>query len=68
MKIDGNHIIADEGKVFVRKSDGLIFGEEIYLGYTWYVGGEKLDSPKLETPNDFDEIDIETPSEEEEDE
>ena len=50
------HIIADDGKVFQRISDDLIFGEEIYLGYTYYIGGVKLDEPKLEVPEDFREI------------
>ena len=59
MRIDPSndkHIIADEGKVFQRISDDLIFGEEIYLGYTYYIGGVKLDEPKLEVPEDFREI------------
>ena len=39
MTIDPNnpkHIIADEGKVFQRISDNIIFGDEIYLGLTFY--------------------------------
>ena len=60
MTVDKNnskHIIADEGKVFKRKSDGFIYGEEIYLGYTYYIGGKKLDEPHLEVIEDFEEID-----------
>lgn len=60
MTVDKNnskHIIADEGKVFKRKSDGFIFGNEIYLGYTYYIGGKKLDEPHLEVVEDFEEID-----------
>ena len=60
MTVDKNnskHIIADEGKVFQRKSDGFIYGEEIYLGYTYYIGGKKLDEPHLELVEDFEEID-----------
>ena len=38
-------ITADEGKVFRRIFDGQIFGKEVYLGYTHYVGGKKLDPP-----------------------
>ena len=59
MTVDKNnskHIIADEGKVFQRKSDGFIFGNEIYLGYTYYLNGEKLQEPKLEVIEDFEEI------------
>lgn len=60
MTVDKNnskHIIADEGKVFKRKSDGFIYGEEIYLGYTYYIGGKKLAEPHLDVIEDFEEID-----------
>lgn len=50
------HWIADEGKVFKRISDGFIFGNEIYLGYTYYLNGEKLTEPKLEVIEDFEEV------------
>lgn len=50
-------IKAQEGKVFRRKSDGAIFGNEITLGYTFYIGEQKLDEPKLEVEEDFEEID-----------
>ena len=50
-------ITASEGKVFRRISDGLIFGKEINLGYTHYLGGEKLEEPLLELPEHFEEID-----------
>ena len=50
------HWIADEGKVFKRKSDGFIFGNEIYLGYTYYLNGAKLSEPKLEVIEDFEEV------------
>ena len=61
MTIDNNnpkHIIADDGKVFRRKSDGFIYGSEIYLGKTWYIGGVRLSTPRDETPSDFEEIDV----------
>ena len=50
-------IKASEGKVFRRISDGFIFGNEINLGYTHYLGGEKLEEPLLELPEHFEEID-----------
>lgn len=56
-KNDPKHIIADEGKVFKRKSDGFIYGEGIYLGYTYYIGGKKLAEPHLDVVEDFEEID-----------
>lgn len=53
-----NKIIkASKGKVFRRISDGFIFGNEINLGYTYYIGGKKLEEPLLELPEHFEEID-----------
>lgn len=46
-------IKASEGKVFRRIAEG----NEITLGYTHYLNGKKLDSPKWEVPSDFEEID-----------
>ena len=60
MKIDelnNNHITAEEGKVLRRISDGQLFGNEIYLGYTYYLSGEKLEEPLLELPEHYEEID-----------
>ena len=55
-KTDKNHIIADDGLKFQRISDGIIFGNEIYLGKTYYINGEKLAEPIDEKPEDFKEI------------
>lgn len=57
MIIDGNHIIADEGKVFRRKNTEEIFGKEIYLGYSYYINGELQDPPHQDVSEDFEEID-----------
>lgn len=57
MIIDNNVIKASNGKVFRRKVDKQIYGEEIYLGYTYYIGGVKLKEPHLDIPEDFEEID-----------
>jgi hypothetical protein len=60
MKIDelnNKHILAEEGKVLRRISDGQLFGNEIYLGYTYYLSGEKLEEPLLELPEHYEEID-----------
>lgn len=57
MIIDGNHITADEGKVLHRIISGEIFGNEIYLGYSYYIGGVLQDPPHLDVPEDFEEID-----------
>ncbi len=64
MTIEGNHMIADEGKVFRRIVSGEDYGEEIFLGYSHYIGGVKQDPPHLDVPEDFEEID--RPIEEEE--
>lgn len=44
-------IEADEGKKFVRKSDGLEFENIIYLGYVW-IDGVKT----LSVPSDYEEV------------
>lgn len=45
-----------EGKVWRRKSDGMMT-EESLLGYTYYLGGVKLDEPHWETADDYELID-----------
>ena len=50
-------IIADEGKVFIRKGTNEIAGAEIPLGYSYWIGGVKQDPPHLDIPEDFEEID-----------
>ena len=50
-------IKASAGKVFRRISAGFIFGKEIHLGYTHYLGGKELEEPLLELPEHFEEID-----------
>jgi len=57
MTIDNNIITAEEGKVLRRISDGHIFGESVYLGYAFFLNGEKLPEPLLELPEHFEEID-----------
>lgn len=54
---NSNHIIADEGKIFRRKSSGEIFGKEIHLGYSYYINGVLLNEPHKDVPEDFEEID-----------
>ena len=62
-ELNNKHILADEGKVLRRISDGRLLGNEIYLGYTYYLSGEKLEEPLLELPEHYEEID--DPAEEE---
>ena len=56
MRIEGSHIIATEGRVFRRKGTDEMFGTDIYLGYSHYIGGVKQEPPHLDTPEDFEEI------------
>lgn len=51
-------IRAKKGYVFRRISDGYIPGPEITLGYTYYLGGKKLDEPLLELPEHFEEVEM----------
>ena len=60
MKIEPKTITtikADEGKLLVRKTDGWVAGEQITLGYNYYEAGVALSNPKLEKPDDYEEID-----------
>lgn len=60
MKIEQKTITtikADEGKLLVRKSDGWVAGEQITLGYNYYEAGVALSNPRLEKPDDYEEID-----------
>lgn len=59
MRVDVNnerHIYADEGKVFRRISDAMVFGNELWLGYTYYLAGELLPEPLWELPEHYEEI------------
>jgi len=56
-KTDYIVIIADEGKVLRRIGTDEIFGTEISLGYSYYINGELLPEPHKDVPEDFEEID-----------
>ena len=56
MRIQGNHIIAEEGKILRRISDQKECGKEVYLGYAYYLNGEKLDEPLQELPEHYEEM------------
>lgn len=49
-------IIAEEGKLLMRTSDGHIFGDRVTLGYDYYDAGVALAEPRLLKPEDFEEI------------
>ena len=69
MKIDennDNHLIADDGKIIRRLADKKIYGFEVFLGYTWEIGGVQLDEPVMEKVEDFEEIDYEPEKDENE--
>lgn len=46
-------ITAEGGMKLVRRSDGVSFGQVVYLGYRYSQG---LDSPVLEVADDFNEV------------
>ncbi len=50
-------LTASGGKVLRRIEDGNIYGESISLGYSYYIGGRKLEEPHLDVPSDFEEVD-----------
>lgn len=56
MKIEGNKITAEEGYVLQRLFDDLIVGKEIFLGYTYSIGGKDLLKPLLELPEHYTEV------------
>lgn len=57
-QITTSKMIADEGKVFRKKSSGFICGDQISLGYDYYDAGVGLAYPDAPKPEDFDEITI----------
>jgi len=58
-------IIAEEGKVFRRIGTEDVFGEEMTLGYSYYINGVLQNPPHLDVPEDFEEIDAPVEEEEE---
>lgn len=59
MKIEQKTIttlVAEEGMLLRRKSDGWVAGESITLGYNYYEAGVGLSQPKMETPDDYEEF------------
>lgn len=61
MKIEQKTIttlVAEEGMLLRRKSDGWVAGESVTLGYNYYEAGVGLSQPKMETPDDYEEIPI----------
>ena len=49
-------LYAGLGKTLKRISDGMIFCPEITLGYTYYLGGNKLDEPLLELEEHYERV------------
>lgn len=51
-------IYAGLGKTLKRLSDLMDFGSEITLGYTHYIGGQKLDTPLWELEEHYERVTI----------
>lgn len=56
-QITTSRMVADEGKVFIRKSDGYIMGDTITLGYDYYDAGLPNLAPHATSVEDYEEID-----------
>lgn len=56
MIIEGNTIKAENGAVLKRKNSEELYGEEYTLGYSYYKDGQRLATPHLDTPEDFEEV------------
>lgn len=57
MKRQHEQLPLTEGKVWRRKSDGMMTTESL-LGYTYYIGGVKLDEPHWEAKEDYELVDM----------
>ena len=57
-------LVAEEGKVIRGVVSGEIMGKELWLGYSYYIGGVRQNPPHLDVQSDFDEIDEPEPEEE----
>ena len=51
-------MLAEEGKVFRKKSSGFIVGDSVSLGYDYYDAGVGLAHPHAARPEDFEEVDM----------
>ena len=51
-------MLADEGKVFRKKSSGFIVGDSVSLGYDYYDAGVGLAHPHAARPEDYEEVDM----------
>lgn len=57
-KNNPKHWTADEGKVFKRINHEDIMGQDLWLGYSYYIDGKKLDEKHLDVIEEFEEIDM----------
>lgn len=59
MKIDfknEKHFVADDGKVFQRRTSGESYGKELLLGYSYYIDSVLQDSTHKDVIEDFEEV------------
>ena len=57
-KLESYAITPQQGKALVRRCDNARFVCTQYLGYAYYLGGVKLDTPHRETPEDYTEEEL----------
>ena len=56
MKVEGNKVIAEEGKILLWKADNSVLGTEVYCGKNFYYNGEYIPEGINMTPNDIIEV------------
>ena len=52
------HKTTEEGKVFKRMGHEDIMGQDLWLGYSYYIDGKKLGEKHLDVIEEFEEIDM----------
>lgn len=57
-QITTTRLVAEEGKVLRRVTDGMIAGKTFSLGYDYYDAGVGLAHPYAARPEDFEEVDM----------
>ena len=57
-KNNPKHWTAEEGKVFKRINHEDIMGQDLWLGYSYYIDGKKLDEKHLDVIEEFEEVDM----------
>lgn len=49
-------LVADDDKLIKRKGNDPMLWEELWLGKSYYINGELLETPHDDIPEDFEEV------------